>query len=72
MESTDSAAGHPSPQAVLTKTRKLYNAVQTKEAYDQAIPQRGLEAVEADITAVMADLCHLIASASDPQVRAEG
>ncbi|CEM29390.1 unnamed protein product [Vitrella brassicaformis CCMP3155] len=60
-DAASTTAGHPSPQAVLTKTRKLYNAIRTKEAYD--------EAVGAEITAVVTDICHLIASASDGQLR---
>jgi len=71
MESAGSAPSHPSPQAVLAKARDLYKSIGTQEAYDHAVQQRGLEALEADITAVISDICHLIASASEPQVRTD-
>ncbi|CEM09037.1 unnamed protein product [Vitrella brassicaformis CCMP3155] len=67
MESADSTSGHPPPQAVLVKATKLYNAIHTQEAYDEAVQQRGFEAIEAEITAVMNDLCQVMASAGGPQ-----
>ncbi|CEM29127.1 unnamed protein product [Vitrella brassicaformis CCMP3155] len=72
MESAANSAtedGHPSPQAVLDKASSLYKAIRTKKNYDQTVEQRGSEAVEAEITGVMADIRHLIASASDPLLR---
>ncbi|CEM14169.1 unnamed protein product [Vitrella brassicaformis CCMP3155] len=63
--------GHPSPQAVLDNARKLFDAIGTQGPYDHTVQQRGLEALEADIAAVMTDICHLIASASDPQLRTD-
>ncbi|CEM14193.1 unnamed protein product [Vitrella brassicaformis CCMP3155] len=68
---SDGTDGHPSPQAVLTKARDLCKSIGTKEAYGQAVQQRGLEAVEAEIIAAIADICHLIASANESQVRAQ-
>ncbi|CEM29132.1 unnamed protein product [Vitrella brassicaformis CCMP3155] len=62
---------NPSLQAVLAKASDLVHAIHTKEAYDHAVKQRGSEAVEADIAAVMTDICNMMASASDPQLRAE-
>mmetsp|Transcript_37152 Transcript_37152/g.106335 ORF Transcript_37152/g.106335 Transcript_37152/m.106335 type:complete len:521 (-) Transcript_37152:435-1997(-) len=70
-EAVSTTDGHPSPQAVLAKARDLYKSIGTQEAYDHAVQQRGLEALEADITAVISDICHLIASASEPQVRTD-
>ncbi|CEM29156.1 unnamed protein product [Vitrella brassicaformis CCMP3155] len=69
-EAVSTTDGHPSPQAVLNKARDLYKSNRTKEAYDQSVQQRGLDAVEADIAATMTDICNLIASASasDPQL----
>jgi len=67
----ESTADNPSPQAVLAKAGKLFDAISTKEAYDQAVQERGLDAVENEITAALSDICHLMASASDPQLRSE-
>ncbi|CEM14167.1 unnamed protein product [Vitrella brassicaformis CCMP3155] len=68
-DAASTPADHPSPQAVLAKAGKLFDAIGTQEAYDKTVQQRGSEAVEAEITAVMTDLCHLMASASDPQLK---
>ncbi|CEM14166.1 unnamed protein product [Vitrella brassicaformis CCMP3155] len=60
---------HPSLQAGLAKAGKLFDAIGTQGAYDQSVQQRGSEALETEIIAVMTDICDLIASASDPQLR---
>mmetsp|Transcript_35242 Transcript_35242/g.101358 ORF Transcript_35242/g.101358 Transcript_35242/m.101358 type:complete len:114 (-) Transcript_35242:2653-2994(-) len=65
----ESTADNPSPQAVLAKACVLHDAIRTREAYDHTMKQR--EPVDADIAVVMTGICHLIASASDPQLQVD-
>ena len=65
-----SAAGEQQPlspcaESALTNASALLDSIGMKEGYDQMVAERGLEAVEAEVSAVMTQISNSLASAPD-------
>ncbi|CEM38218.1 unnamed protein product [Vitrella brassicaformis CCMP3155] len=73
MDLVDTTTQHPaeqrplseSPQGASANASALLDSIRTKDGYDQAVAERGLQAVEAEISAVMTQISTSIATASD-------
>ncbi|CEL96814.1 unnamed protein product [Vitrella brassicaformis CCMP3155] len=63
MHSTSPLASlRPARGEVLERARELFDLIKTREAYDNAVQQRGAEALEAKICATVTDICRLVSS----------